>query len=277
MSGPVWRNDALAPCCGGGTDLAKIPDEVPMLTRIAPLLFLLALLPGCFFEPVFEGDSSPGELGRTRWRIVDGLCPGLGGNCALDVPVAVGARILFGVDGVDGVPLTASVTGALVADGPVDVSEDGGDSYVHVRAASAGTGVIEISDASGLVDRVRITVREASRLECGSWPRGEALGWRMEGLSPASSLTLPVGMDDVPSLACRASDATGPLLSRDAIHWRITEGHETVLDIHTDGLDFTDDGEADGARIRYDGLAPGAAHVTVTLGAVTEELSITVE
>lgn len=251
------------------------------MNKIAFVSALLALVtvPGCF-NPLagLDGDHTRGELGRTDWQMIDGLCPGLGGGCALDVPVAAGARVMFAVDGIDGLPVDLSATGAVVADGSPVVSEDAtSDTFVNVRTTMAGVGRVELLDGTNVVDRVSLNVRVATRLDCNAWEIGAPLGWRMEGLSGTPALTLPaVAPEDAPYLACRASDAAGPLLTRDAIQWTIVSGSE-VIDIRSDGLDLLDDGRAEGARIRYERLAAGTAVVRATLGDVSQDITITLE
>lgn len=244
------------------------------------VLLAASALSGCFspYEGL-DGQWSPGELGRTRWQISDGLCPGLGGGCSLDVPLAEGARTTLEIDGVDGAELTAEVTGALAATAAVRTAE-GENARLDVVASSPGTATIALSDASGLVDRASLEVRHATRLECGRWPQSAgAVGWDMAGLEVGRSLSLPfVGVEETATvyLACRASDAAGPLLSADAIAWTVVEGSE-ALELAETGLIIIPATVVRGARITYRTPARGTAVVRVTLGDVTEDLTITIE
>jgi hypothetical protein len=246
---------------------------------LAVLLAASAALSGCSPFEGLDGRWSPGELGRTRWQISDGLCPGLGGGCALDVPLAEGARTTLEIDGVDGAELTAEVTGALGATAPVTTGE-GENARLDVVASGPGTGRIAISDASGLVDRASVEVRRATRLECGRWPQiAGAVPWDMAGLDVTTSFSLPfVGAEETATidLVCRASDAGGPLLSADAIAWTVVEGSE-ALELAETGLIIIPATVVRGARITYHTPGRGTAVVRVTIGDVTQDLTITVE
>lgn len=243
---------------------------------VSALVLGSASLAAC--EPFgnLDGDWTRGERGHTRWQISDGLCPGLGG-CALDVPLAVGASVHLVVDGVDGVPLGATLTGgALERDGSIDTGEDQ-NAMIPVRAIAPGTGRVEISDTNGVIDAASVGVRAATRLECGRMSTSQEVLWHLPGLVPTTTLTLPRtdrSSGERFSLVCRAMDDTGPLLSERAITWEVLEG--------ADFLTLADDlilGSAPerGARISYTAETSGTALVRVSIGDVTQELSITVE
>lgn len=231
------------------------------------------------------GEWSDGERGRTRWQLVDGLCPGLGG-CALDVPLAVGARPTVQVDRVDGRGLDAT------GDDVVEVvaydvgSGDPPAPLFPIEALAPGTGTLTLLDPSGdELDRVRVEVRRATRLECGALPESEPVAWDVPALEPTSHLVLPLapppgstgGSSGSPGfqLVCRAADDAGPLLSVQAIEWTVIEGDD-VLRLRNDAL-LDLGGPVRGARIRYTPLAAGTARVRATLGDVVEELEITLE
>lgn len=223
-----------------------------------------------------EGDWTRGELGNTRVQIMDGLCPGLGGGCALDVPLAVGARTRLLVDGIDGVEIEALAAGAIAAEGEPAISADA-RTQIPISVVSEGVGRLEMLDGTTVIDRVGLRARRATRLECGRWDRDRgALQWRMEGLETGSTITLPVGSDDRFELACRASDAEGPLLSADAIVWQTTSGTEHLSLVET-GLGTNPVDRARGARIHYRAGTPGQALVRASLGDVSVDLTITVE
>lgn len=233
---------------------------------------------GC--EPFgnLDGDWTRGERGHTRWQTLDGLCPGLGGGCNFDVPLAVGATVTLAVDGIDGAPVTAAFTGGVAAGGGVQV-DDESDTLVPIRVVSAGPGRIELSDTNGSVDAATVSGRTVTRLECGRWPTSTALDWRMQGLVVSEDVTLPLTpMDESRpfQLVCRASDDAGPILSADAIQWTIVSGSD-VLQIASTGLFFVPGSSARGARIDAITQRTGEAVVRAEIGGVSRELTITVE
>ncbi len=249
----------------------------------SPALATLALgcaasLGGCFtpFEGL-DGQWTRGELGNTRWQIEDGLCPGLGGGCSLDVPIATGAHTRLVIDGVDGVELTASITGSIEQNGTITTGE-ATDAEIPITASTAGTGRAEIADTNGVIDRASVTVRTPTRLECGRWDVDRALLWQMTELTTSAAIAVPVtvGSERTVELACRASDASGPILSADTIRWERLDGMD-VLALENTGLVPGPGDVARGARIRYRSLGTGVANVRVTLGDLTEDLTITVE
>ncbi len=239
-------------------------------------LLVLALIPlaGCNPLAGLEGDWSRGELGRTRWQIADGLCPGLGGGCSLDVPLAVGADTVLVVEGAEEATFDPEVTGALSSSSATRDEEDG-DWRVSVAAATPGTGVVEFTVGSEVLDRASVEVRRATRLECGILSPSTDVSWDMPELSPTNTLALAFVEEGESSgqLVCRASDAAGPLLSVDAIVWEVIEGGD-ILQLQGTGL-FG--GPMRGARLRYDTVGSGPARIRVTLGEVTQELAVTVE
>jgi hypothetical protein len=98
----------------------------------------------------------------------------------------------------------------------------------------------------------------------------------MEGLETGPAITLPRGGDGRFELACRASDAEGPLLSADAIVWETMAGTEHLSLVET-GLGRNPVDRAVGARIHYVARTPGTALVRASLGDVSVDLAITVE
>lgn len=262
------------------------PSSSRGLAAISLLLVpLAASLAGCSVGLDLSGDWSEGERGRTRWQIDDGLCPGFGG-CALDVPLALGARPRIHVEGVDGRRVTAAGD-EIVSVTDYDVlSGDDADPFFEISASAAGTGTLSLLDASGdEVDRARVQVREATALDCGVIPTGEPVRWDAPDLVPTSRVVLPIPAVDPETgereahafqLVCRARDEAGPLLSVAAISWEVLEGDD-VLELRNDGLFLFSGSVVRGARIRYETLAPGAARIRASIGSVTQELDVTVE
>jgi hypothetical protein len=233
---------------------------------------------GC--EPFgnLDGDWTGGERGRTRWQTLDGLCPGLGGGCNFDVPLAVGARVTLAVDGIDGAPVTAAFTGGIEGAGGVQVDSES-DTLVPIRVIAAGPGRTALSDSSGLLDAATVFGRTVTRLECGRWASGTAIDWRMASLVASDAITLPLTPRDETrpfTLACRASDDAGPLLSADAIEWTLVSGSE-VLEVSSTGLILSPGSTARGARIEALTNDRGTAVVRAQIGDVSRELTITIE
>jgi hypothetical protein len=224
-----------------------------------------------------DGDWTRGERGHARWQTLDGLCPGLGG-CNFDVPIAVGASVTLAVDGIDGAPVTAAFTGGIASGGGVQVSEDS-NTLVPIRVVSAGPGRTELSDANGVIDAATVFGRTVTRLECGRWPSGAYLDWRMPDLVVSDDVTLPLtpASESPPfRLVCRASDDAGPILSADAIQWTIVSGSD-VLQIGTHGLFVAPGSTARGARIAALTSGAGEAAVRAEIGGVSRDLTITIE
>ncbi|MBN8616326.1 MAG: hypothetical protein J0L92_37420 [Deltaproteobacteria bacterium] len=254
-----------------------------MRTRHALVVTFLALgsaaSAGCNPFGGIEGDWTNGERGHTRWQTLDGLCPGLGGGCSFDVPIAVGARVTLAVDGIDGAPVTAAFSGAVESGGGVQVNEDS-NTLVPVSVIGEGTGRVELSDTNGVLDAASVRGRVATVLECGRWPVGDDLEWRMNGLGVTNELTFPITSPSLQSaddfyLVCRAASSEGPMLSADAIDWTIVSGSESVQIVSTDF--GTPGSSASGARIRYRGVAAGTAVVRASIGDVSTDLTITIE
>lgn len=227
-----------------------------------------------------SGDGTNGERGRTRWSIADGLCPGLAGSCALDVPLAVGASLDLTVAGAEGAQVTATYTGAVQEAGPILVNEES-STRVRVRVRAAGAGRVELSDAHGVLDAASIEGRVVTRLECGQWSSSDGLDWRMSGLvvtDTFSGSVPPEGSEGEGqlTLVCRASDDAGPILSADAISWTILSGSEN-LQIASTGLLTVRGNSASGARIYAFPREAGETVVRVQIGEVSRDLTITSE
>lgn len=221
-----------------------------------------------------EGEWTRGERGHTRWQTMDGLCPGIGGGCNFDVPIAVGATVRLEVDGIDGAEVEAAYTGGIAADGPVEVREDS-NTIVPIVISTAGPGRTELSDANGVIDAATVFGRVITQLECGVMDQHETMQWRLENLVASTEVTLPVSTDSRFYLVCRASDASGPILSADTIGWTIVSGSES-LTISSTGS-FTSGSSARGARINVTGTSAGTAVVRASVGDVSQELTITIE
>ena len=256
---------------------------------VAMLLVSVVGLTGCF-DLGLNGDSTSGQRGRSEWSISDGLCPGLAGDCALDVPLALGASVTVEVR----VPNRALADLAVRGEGAVSVvgyeihsadsDGDGEPDYepyasFTVEATSAGGGVLVLEDvAHEEVDRVTMTVRIATQLACGSIAQGESVDWQMTHLEETESLTLAMApVDEAAQIACRATDESGePLLTVRAIQWEVIEGGSSVgllEDWLSEGL-VTD--VVHGARVHAHTLAPGSATVRASIGDATADLVIVV-
>ena len=251
--------------------------------RPAPALFTLGLLSasamGCAPFGSLDGEWTGGEQGRTRWQTLDGLCPGIGGGCDFDVPIAVGAQVTLPVDGIDGAAVTAAFTGGVEGAGAIEVESEH-DTRVPIRVIAEGPGRTELSDANGALDAATIFGRTVTRLECGRWPRSQGIDWRMSGLEVSDDITLPLTSFEEESppftLACRASDREGPILSADAIEWTVLSGSE-LLEIGSTGLLVFPGSSARGARIEAFTGASGQAVVRAQIGNVSRDLTITIE
>ncbi len=241
------------------------------------LVLVAALLGVAACAPTSDlgGDWTRGERGITRWQIDDGLCPGIGGGCSFDVPIAVGASVELEVDGIDGVAVTAEFTGGIAGNGRVRVDDDS-NTIVPIRVVSEGPGRTALSDTSGFLDAATVYGRQPTRLDCGRYEIGRSIDWRLRELEIGDAVELPVVTGSASSdyvLACRASDAEGPILSADAIAWTVVSGSEN-LRIRSTGL-FTSFGtSASGARINVNPQAVGDAVVRATLGALSRDLTV---
>lgn len=246
----------------------------PLLT-LTTVTLLAAGASACSPFAGIEGEWTRGGRGHTRWQTLDGLCPGLGGGCNFEVPIAVGASVSLAVDGIDGAAVTAAFTGGIEGAGPVDFGEDR-NTLVPIRIVAAGPGRTELSDDHGVIDSATVTGRVVTQLECGGWPVGRDLDWRMRDLVVGDVTLDSRATERELYLVCRASDASGPILSADAISWTIVSGSD-ALQIGSTGLFSTLGSSARGARIDAVPRAPGTAVVRATVGEVTSELTITIE
>ncbi|HJL15759.1 MAG TPA: hypothetical protein RMH99_08890 [Sandaracinaceae bacterium LLY-WYZ-13_1] len=236
---------------------------------------------GCFG---LDGDTSSGEEGRSEWSIEDGLCPGLAGDCALDVPLAAGASTTLQLE----VPGRETLAGIeVVGEGAVVVDDleivapsDGEDepyAHVDVTALEAGEGTLVLRDADGEIDRAHLTVAEPVGLSCGIYPEGEGVDWAMDDLVPTEVATFAMRpVTPRPQLACRLLDAEGePMLSVDIVRWEIVESDGAVL-LDRGDL-FASPGEsARGARIYADIRAPGVTTVRAAVGELSWTIDLTV-
>jgi hypothetical protein len=246
-------------------------------------------LTGCF-DFGLSGDSTRGERGVSDWSISDGLCPGLAGDCALDVPLALGASATLEVRVRDRAlaGLTVRGEGAVSVSGyEIHSSDSDGDGepdyepYARftVESASAGAGALVLEDASGdELDRVSMTVRTATQLTCGSIAEGENVDWQMTHLDASERLSLRMApVDEAVQIACRATDESGePMLTVRAIEWEVIAGTDSVgllEDWLSEGLVTT---VVHGARVHAHTLAPGSATVRATLGDASADVAIEV-
>lgn len=250
-----------------------------MPSRHAFLLTLATLLGATGCKPALSdvsGNWTRGERGITRWQINDGLCPGVGGGCAFDVPIAVGATVTLQVDGVESVPITAELTGGIEADGPPRIYESS-DTIIPIRVVGPGAGRVALSDESGFLDAASVEGRVPTRLECGRYEIGQPITWRLPALEVGDELTLPLPTEEGASsgywLACLASDAEGPMLSADAIRWTIVSGSES-LRIATTGLIVFPGSSGIGARVSTYPRAAGDVVVRAELGGLSRELTV---
>jgi hypothetical protein len=239
---------------------------------------LLAVLCGC--EEIDE--RSLGEEGRTVWWIVNDDCPG---GCGVDVPIAVGASPVFYVEDRYGSPVTEWSSSD---DGPLDVvaleveeARPGGDDRDRVRietqATGAGESTIAVHDGV-LVDRVRVTTRDAGTVECGRL-ESRAIGYDLAGLEASTTLSVqPEPGDDLVWLACRVSDTSGvPLLTTHGqMAWEIIEGAD-IVELDEGWAETGWSTRANGARIAVRTNGTGTARARVTLGDLVHELALIAE
>ncbi len=220
-----------------------------------------------------SGGATAGDEGRSTWSIDDGLCPGLGGDCAMTVPVAAGSdpHVDVHVDRREVNELSVRVTG------PGSVFELDRDTQaeridVDLEVDGPGTVEIELLDAAGdRFDASRLDVREAVDLECGVLEDGGA-DWEMSQLTVTDSFE-EVGTSGAPQveLGCRLLDANGePLLSARAIEWTVLESQGDFT-LGAGGF-----GGPRGARVyaRFDRRGDGA-RVRASFGGLTRELALT--
>ena len=205
----------------------------------------LLVIGGC--TSIIDGDTTDGDEGQSRWGIDDGLCPGIGGSCNLDVPVAVGAapRLDVFTDCCNPGRLDVVAVGdAEVVEQRADVEDRRIDA--EVRVDGPGEIRLELRDDTEVIDTVTLEAREATSMECGV-VRGSA-DWQMSGLDIVEISTETPERRRV-QLGCRLLDADGePLLSVAAIRWRIVEGPEGAsIDTGSSG----DRRNVGGARIYF--------------------------
>lgn len=251
-------------------------------------LALVGSIAGC---GAVNGDGTWGEEDRSLWRIDDGLCPGVGGGCGMEVPVAAGVQIsvdanvpcaerrrtsagyvsdceLLSFDAVASGAAEMRATDYDVNDARIDL---------EVLTVSAGEAAIELRRADGTrFDRIAFEVRDAVDIECG-WV-GDRAAWDMPTLDTTSSYTVSSSGADRATeleLGCRLVDDRGlALFSSAAISWRIVEG-AAISRIDDGGL-FGGD-TSTGARIyvRFEGR--GDIRLQASFGELTREIAITVE
>ena len=245
-----------------------------------PILALAAvasLTPGCFGnDPLgLEGDWSRGERNNTQWQLGDGLCPGLAGGCALDVPLAVGLETQLRVEGVSSAMPTVN-TPSNTAGVSIRPDAENQQATISFATTAAGSARFLISDERGEVDAATVQIRQATRIECGVLRGGGEPNWAMAGLTFSETNTVPLepatSTAVMNSLACRTSDSTGPLLSANAIRWTIIEGTAVTLNDH----DF-DPTTIRGAHIDYTTRERGTVQVRATLGELSDTFNLTVE
>lgn len=232
---------------------------------------------GCFGDDPFglDGDWSNGERNNTQWQISDGLCPGLSGGCALNVPIAVGVQTSFTIEGVRSGSPTVN-TPANMRSVTINANPENQRAFVSFTTSAPGSARFVISDENGEVDAANIQVRQATRIECGVITTETEPRWDIGGFTIDDAATVPMEpattTAQMHSLACRTSDDAGALLSAGAIQWTILEGSAVALnDDDLNGATIR------GAHIRYTTLSRGSVQVRATLGELTDTFSLTVE
>ncbi len=256
---------------------------------LAPSILSGLLASGCFFSPVDAGDSTDGEEGRSRWHISDGLCPGLVGACALDVPVATGATVRLEVELPD--RLVDEHTPAIVAGdasiGPVTRDPARETIAFDVTARTAGEIAIAIVEDGGeTTDLARLEARDPVGLECGRLEEGVEVGYAMESLLPDSrELTISRRDEDLTvELGCLVTDAGGEvLLGVDVVSWRAADA--ALLRVSSEPFAPPSASSAAGARVyvtpRLDGVdideGPVTTRLTAALGELEETFLVTLE
>ena len=240
------------------------------------LAALASLTSGCFGnDPLgLDGDWSNGERNNTQWQIGDGLCPGLAGGCALNVPLAVGVRMTLNVEGVHSATPTVN-TPPNTTDVSIRGDAENQRATITFTATAPGSAHFVISDASGEVDSATLQVRVPTRIDCGVFARAEPR-WDFNGISFAESVAVPLNTENSNSsdfsLGCRTTDATGAaLLSADAIRWTLSSG--TSVRLNDDNFDSS---SVVGARVYFQTLALGTSEARVTFGDLTDTFAITV-
>jgi hypothetical protein len=244
---------------------------------IATLAALASLTSGCFGnDPLgLDGDWSNGDRNNTQWQIGDGLCPGLSGGCALNVPLAVGVSTSLVVEGVSSATPTVN-TPANVADVAIRGDAEGQRATISFTTTAPGAAHFVISDARGVVDEATVQVRQQTGLECGVFPGAGEPNWAIAGITFREANT--VGLEPststaaMNSLACRTFDASGALLSSRGVRWSIVTG--TAITLQDD--DF-DPAAVRGARVDYVSVERGTAQVRAEFGDVSDTFTVTVE
>jgi len=240
------------------------------------LAALASLNAGCFGnDPLgLDGDWSQGERNNTQWQIGDGLCPGLTGGCALNVPLAVGVRTSFNVEGVHSAAPTVNTPGNT-RDVTITANPDSQRVTINFTTAAPGNARFVISDERGEVDAATVQVRQPTRIECGLITNQSDPRWDIGDLTAVDAATVPfesaTAVAQMNSLACRTSDAAGPLLSSDSISWQVVEGTSIELN------DNFSSGATRGAHLSYTTLARGTAQISASFGELTDTLILTVE
>lgn len=241
------------------------------------LAALASLTSGCFRnDPLgLDGDWSNGERNNTQWQIGDGLCPGLAGGCALNVPIAVGVETTFSVEGVRSATPTVS-SPANTRNVTIGGDAENQRATITFTTTAPGSARFVISDETGEVDAATIQVRQPTRLECGLITTENEPRWDIGGFTFPASAAVPfesaTEIARMHSLACRTSDATGPLLSGGAIGWTIVEG--TALSLNDDDFNTA---TIRGAHIHYTTLSRGTVQLTATFGELSDTFNVTVE
>lgn len=262
-----------------------------MRTALPLALSILSglLASGCFFSPIDEGDSTDGEEGRSRWHLVDGLCPGLAGACALDVPVATGATVRVAIELPDRLVVehTPAIVEGDASIGPITRDPERETITFDVFARSAGAIAIAIVEDGGeTIDLARLEARDPVGLECGRLEEGVEVGYAMESLLPDSrELTISRRDEDLTvELGCLVTDAGGEaLLGVDVVRWSAADA--ALLRVSSEPFGSLGGSSTAGARVyvtpRYDGVdideGPFTTTLTAALGEIEETFLVTVE
>lgn len=241
------------------------------------LAALASLTSGCFGnDPLgLDGDWSNGDRNNTQWQISDGLCPGLSGGCALNVPIAVGVQTSFNVEGVRSANPTIN-TPPNMRDVTINANPENQRATINFTTTAPGSARFVISDENGEVDAANIQVRQPTSLECGVITTETEPRWDIGGFTINDAATVPLepatATAQMHTLACRTSDASGALLSAGAITWTVVEG--TAITLSDDNLGSS---TISGAHIRYTTLSRGSIQVRATLGELSDTFVLTAE
>lgn len=252
--------------------------------RMGMALIVASAMCGCF-----AGDSTGGAENRSEWRIDDGLCPGIGGGCAMTVPVAAGVEVAVDSEIYCARPERDS-SGRLVADCDIAafdvrasgaaevraVDRDASDGRLDVRVFTTRPGqvTLELLRSGASFDRIGMQVRDAVDIECGRVGGGGA-SWDMLSLDANVPYDVELfGADSDPQveLGCRLVDADGlPLFSGSAIWWEIVEGAD--LATVDDGGLFGTDGST-GARVYVHVDRSGTIRLRASFGDLSREVEL---